>query len=399
MIFTTGFLLGVWAIALLLILYSTHLTLRHFRSSPSHLDAPFALFPVSILKPLKGKDSGLSENLESFFNLDYPEYELLFSVAESSDPACPVVRDLMQRYPKVRARLIIGAVQIGMNPKINNLIRSYEQASHDWILISDSNVRVEASYLKHLIGELENDTGIVTSVVAGRSPSGLGGHLEATYLNTFYARGMILASSFGHPCVVGKSMLFRKTTAERFGGLRNLARYLAEDYMAGEAMQKLGLQAITAKDPVSQNIGNYSFREFWSRHLRWGRIRNAQAPLAFLAEPAFGSLLSGILGAIAFQSWLDFSIPLFIVIHLAICFLCDVLTQRAMKARVSTANAAYWIVREALSLPLWIHTMVGSTVNWRGKHYAVKPGGLLDSNCEPSLPATNSKQENAYVSI
>ena len=54
------------------------------------------------------------------------------------------------------------------------MMRSYERARYDWILISDSNVRVEADYLKKMIGHVDTGVGIVTSVVTGTSPEGIG---------------------------------------------------------------------------------------------------------------------------------------------------------------------------------------------------------------------------------
>ena len=55
--------------------------------------------PVTIYKPLKGIDEGLEENLRSFFQLDYPVFQLLFGVAETDDPAIDVVRRLFAEFP------------------------------------------------------------------------------------------------------------------------------------------------------------------------------------------------------------------------------------------------------------------------------------------------------------
>jgi ceramide glucosyltransferase len=64
---------------------------------------------VSILRPLKGLDTNLYENLESTFTQEYPNYEILLSVADAHDQALPVVRELIVKYPRTRARIIIGA--------------------------------------------------------------------------------------------------------------------------------------------------------------------------------------------------------------------------------------------------------------------------------------------------
>src|SRR5262245_28245140 len=57
--------------------------------------------PVSIVKPLSGLDDELERNLESFFELDYPVYEVLFSFARRSDPAFAVARRVADRHPDV----------------------------------------------------------------------------------------------------------------------------------------------------------------------------------------------------------------------------------------------------------------------------------------------------------
>ena len=103
--------------------------------------------PMTIFKPLKGIDENLEENLRSFFRLDYPEVQLLFGVAEGGDPAIGVVEKLLDEFPERDAHLIVGAPAFGLNPKVENLAALNRLRKHDYILISDSNVRVRPSYL------------------------------------------------------------------------------------------------------------------------------------------------------------------------------------------------------------------------------------------------------------
>jgi ceramide glucosyltransferase len=366
-----------WSSGLGLTVVGTALALRRLSGAPPHLDVPFGLFPVSVLKPVKGLEAGLEENLRTFFQLDYPQYELLLSVADRCDPAVALIERLICEFPAVRARLLIGDVNVGPNPKVNNLVKGYDQAAHDWILISDSNVVARRDYLKRLVAHLEPGVGIVTANVAGQGAQGLGGRLEATYLNTFYVRMMQLAGVVGTPCVIGKSMLFRRSTAQRFGGIRALARYLAEDYMAGEAMRRLGMRVVTAVDPVVQNIGTHSFGAFWSRHVRWGRLRKSQAPVPFALEPLSSALLSGMLGAYAMSKGWGVPAATFLTAHLGVWSLCDALMMRRMDRKLSATAPAVWFMRELLSLPLWIWTASGSTVSWRGTRLTLRAGGVL----------------------
>lgn len=102
----------------------------------------------------------------------------------------------MEQYPNVATRLFVDSVEVGPNPKVNNMRVSYEASRNDLILISDSNVRVTRDYLKILSGYLRDPkVGMVTAVISGSHEEGLGGRLEAVFLNTFYARSMRLLFS------------------------------------------------------------------------------------------------------------------------------------------------------------------------------------------------------------
>ena len=327
---------------------------------------------------MKGAEPGMDENIQSFFTLDYPVYEIIFSVADPRDPARAVVGRALQRHPGFPARLILGDLDVGPNPKVNNLLHSYREARYDCLLISDSNVRVRPDYLRRVASYLKPDVGVVTAVVAGMAGRGFGGKLESTFLNSFYARWMHVAFRLGCGFVVGKSMLFRRSVADRFGGVGNLSHYIAEDYMAGKAMERLGLKVVVMREPIRQHIGEFRFHAFWSRHIRWGRIRKSQSPIAFFFEPLLGAIVSGGLGALAFQSWMGFSPRAFLAIHLAIWAVLDVLMIRHFEERWDPLAPFLWLIREVLAIPLWIHIACGSSIRWRGNQLKILPGGLVE---------------------
>lgn len=344
----------------------------------THITYPVSWEPISILKPLKGCDSGLEENLKTFFELDYPCYELLFSVAHSKDPSVPLIKKLIEQNPQVAARLIVDPVDLGPNPKVNNMVRAYEQSENDLILISDSNVRVNRNYLKNLSCYIsDKNVGMVTSVISGVDAEKMGGKLEAVFLNSFYARWMRLLFFVGRPCVVGKSMLFRKSMAQRFGGIHVLGRYLAEDYMAGEAVKRLGLKVILAEETVPQVIGSLKCKDFWARHIRWGRIRKSQAFLAFLIEPFLLSTVSSGLGAILFAALLGFDPLSVFLIQWFLWLLLDIPVLLSSGSSLTLLTLGVWFLRETLSFPLWVNIALGNTVQWRGKELKLEAGGLL----------------------
>ena len=375
-------MLLVWGVAVILMTFGTWraMTFLHRGRKPVVTDQNY--LPVTILKPLKGIDADVEENLESFFLLSYPKFELLFSVANDTDPVIPIVTRLIERHPKVDARLFIGAVEFGPNPKINNLIQSYDQAKYEWVLISDSNTRFSRDHLSRLARQFKNGISMQTSVVAGVDAKGLGGQLEAVFLNTVYARSMVTLAAVGFPCVMGKAMMFRKSVMDKTRGLRSLTKHIAEDYAAGRKFQLLGHQVQLSQNPVPQHIGTSSVAAFWSRHIRWGRIRKMQAPYTFIIEPLFSSILSGCLGAVAFSQMLGFPPAIFLALHFGFWFACDVLVANAVGDPLDWKFLPVWTLRELIHLPLWTHISMGSTIQWRGQKIRLKKATILETRAE-----------------
>lgn len=354
------------------------MSLRHFRSASQVADpAEAKLEPISILKPLKGIDAVTAENLDGFFQLDYPCFELIFSIADPSDPARRAVEALIARYPHVQARLLIGAIEAGHNPKINNLIRSYRLARHKWILISDNSVRVKPNFLRRIFAHTAPGVGIVTACARGVTSGGFGSRVETTFLSTFYPRWMIVSNSVGIPTVVGHSMLFRKSDADRFGGIKTLACYLAEDHMSGQAMRQLGLTARIMTESVPLTVSGFRFKDFWNRHVRWGRMRKYHVPLALAVEPFSYPLVNGICGAIASHWLFGVSVPLFLAAHLALMIISEAVLLRSMGERLRPALPFYLLLREVVMVPMWLHIWSGNTVNWRGKPLKLQHGGVI----------------------
>src|SRR5258708_16558620 len=87
----------------------------------ARMPQPAASEPISVLKPLSGLDEGLEENLRSFFEQDYLQFELVFAVREESDPCVPLVRRLCAEYARVPSPLILFADPPYFHPKASPL--------------------------------------------------------------------------------------------------------------------------------------------------------------------------------------------------------------------------------------------------------------------------------------
>lgn len=337
---------------------------------PRPLDA---LPPVTVLKPLCGADPDLEANLESFFTQDHPGVQLVFGVQRADDPAAQVVRELMARHPQVNATLVVHDGQGAANPKIDNLLGMLPLASHDLLLISDSNVRVPPSYVVDMVrtyGQKPN-TGLVTSLFAGTSEDGLGSALENVQLNGFCASGAALPTLMGDALVVGKSMLFSRSAFEAVGGFARVREVLAEDFVMGKMFQHAGLRVRIAPTVVQNVTRSMTLRAFLRRQQRWAMLRAKLRPAAQISEIVTSPL------AMLPAAWAVMG-PAAITWALALLALRDVGGWIALRGfdRV-------WVplllspMRELCLLVVWLRAPLKRHVDWRGRRVRLGPGTLV----------------------
>ena len=315
--------------------------------------------------------------MESYFTLDYPKYELLFALTSDSDPAYAIEKKLIEKYPNVDAKILVNPDRGVGNPKVSNLLKVYETAKHDWVLISDSNVFMEKDYLKDLVCCVKEDTGVASAFIGGFEPKGFFGNMEATFLNGFYSRWGLAALYTGTPCVVGKTMLFQRSVAQKFGGIQSFTNHIAEDYMLGVAMGLMGKKVVIANNPVHQRVGVVGRKQFWDRHMRWGRLRKRQVPPAFFSEILFQPITVSVYTGILCSQF--FGTPFFtgFFSYLIYTWLSDFFVMKAVNPKTDLKFLFFWLVRELAHYPLWLHIAMGNTVVWRGQRYLIELGGLV----------------------
>ncbi len=132
--------------------------------------APASLPAVSLLRPVCGIENNIEETLASAFSLSHPDYELILCVAAADDPVIPLAERLIAAHPQTPARLLVGDDPVSGNPKLNNLVKGWAAARHDWIAMADSNVLLPPDYLQVLLARWTPGTGLVSSP-PGRRPS------------------------------------------------------------------------------------------------------------------------------------------------------------------------------------------------------------------------------------
>jgi ceramide glucosyltransferase len=328
--------------------------------------------PVTVLKPLCGKDPGLEDNLESFFRQDHPDFELVFGVTDADDAALEVARKLVRAYPAVRARIVVHAGQGALNPKVNNLLGMLPHARHDLVLVSDSNVLAPAHYVREaaLVYEREHP-GLVTNLFVGVGERSLGAALENVQLSGFVAAGVGLPTALGDAVLVGKSMLFSRQNLERLGGMRRFSDVLAEDFVMAQAFVHGGGRIVVAPTVLANVTGAMSVGAVVARELRWAMMRCRSHTLAHLLEPVTSPL------ALLPAAWLLLG-PWAVAWAAGLLILRDVGGWLALRGpRRVYLPLALSPLRELVALVVWFAAPLKRHVAWRGKRFRMGAGTLL----------------------
>ncbi|TPJ70810.1 ceramide glucosyltransferase [Mesorhizobium sp. B2-7-1] len=333
--------------------------------------------PVSIIVPLRGVEPFAQETLQRAFSLDWPRYELIFCVAHAEDPVVRLVNAAIARYPKVPARLLIGDDRISANPKLNNCVKGWQAARHDWVVLADSNVLMPRDYVQQLMAAWRADTGLVCSTPIGSRPDGFWAEVECAFLNTLQARWQYAGEALGLGFAQGKSMLWNKPMLDANGGIQALAAEIAEDAAATKLVNSLGLRVNLVASPFEQPLGQRSRAEIWSRQARWARLRRVTFPLFFAPEILTGAAMALLLALIA-AAGAGVSLPGTALCVLAIAYLPECLLASAKGWYLSPRSVTAMIARDLMLPAIWARAWFGGAVEWRGNAMTIRTKAMTE---------------------
>ena len=228
-----------------------------------HGDAPPFQQPpsVSLVRPLCGIDNFAADTLRSTFELDYPRCEILFCVASAKDPVVTLIGALMANQPAADARLLVGDERVSNNPKLNNVLKGWRAAKHDWIIIRRLE-RVDAARL-HRTSVCQLADGyraLSRRRRSARSPTDSGRNWNARSSIPIRRAGNTSPMRSGG-LAQGKTMLWRRADLERAGGIEALANEVAEDAAATKVVRGAGLKVQLVDRPFPQPLGHRTAAE------------------------------------------------------------------------------------------------------------------------------------------
>ena len=321
--------------------------------------------PAPVGVPMCGVEPFTGETLARAFALDWPDYELIFCIASAGDPVIPLVRGAMADRPEKAARLIIGDEQVSANPKLNNCVKGWRAARHDWVVLADSNVLMPPDYLLHLFAAWRRDSGLVCSTPLGSRPDGFWAEVECAFLNTHQARWQYTGEALGFGFAQGKSMLWHKPMLDAVGGIEALGEEIAEDAAATKLVNRLGRKVHLVAGPFEQPLGRRRLEEIWSRQGRWARMRRETFPAILVPEAQLG-VLPPLLFGVPAAAAADVSLTATIAAIAVAVYLPELALAAAKRWPLSVRSLPAMLARDMMLPAVWLRGWIGGAVHWRG---------------------------------
>jgi ceramide glucosyltransferase len=334
---------------------------------------------VAILKPLHGLNQNLTENIQSYLELDYPKVEYYFGVSDYEDRAAEVPIAFKSQYHFAPITLIVGEEPHCENHKIAKLIKMSERAARAEIFVlSDADIAVDRDHLRRVVGELTADdrTGVVTCLYRARPNGSLASRLEALFVNTDFAPLVMLSAAI-EPIhyALGATIAITRETLETIGGFRALKNLLADDYFLGKMAAERGRKVKLSGSIVTIATSEKDLGEFWRHQIRWARTYRTTRPvsiatiflhgpfwaLMFLLSTRFSPIAAGMLAfVLAFR------------VSMAWIMITRVLGLKELRRDAWLAP-----LKDLIMTGIWFGSLMSNKVVWGGRELEILSDGTM----------------------
>ena len=359
-------------------LFSLYCVLEFFEKERNDITVPHHI-AVSIIKPLKGIDPGFSENLRTFCEQDYPEYEVLLGFSDPADNAIPQVKGMLASLTDCSVRMVISSDCSGVNRKVSNLAGLAESARYSMLAISDSDMRVDRSYLRRSMEEYfsARNVGLVTSLYKISNPESIGTALESLTIALDFIPSVLVARRLeGVTFGLGASLVLSKQALEEIGGFAELGDFLADDYELGNRLWKRGYSIVLSRFVIENVAGPMSVADYCRHQLRWARTYRASRPKGFAGYGITHMVLFSLLFLIA-AGPTTLSLSVLGSTVMIRYLLAYVLHRKVIRSR----QWLKWLVllpfKDILGFGIWAWSFSGRKVSWRGNAYLILKDGKL----------------------
>ncbi|HEX4489446.1 MAG TPA: glycosyltransferase [Terriglobales bacterium] len=344
--------------------------------------------PVTLLKPVHGMEPRLAENIESFFQQDYPNFEIVFGARDASNAALQVAEEMRRRYPNVKSKTVISGFPSWPNAKVFSLDKMIAESSFDHLIITDSDIKVAPDFIRNLIPPLlVPENGLATCFYRGVPAPGLWSTLEALGMSVEMPSGVMVADMMeGMRFAMGAVMATRRDVLEKIGGISSTRDYYSDDFVLGHEIWKAGYRVLLSHHFVEHVLMPRSFRETFGDQLRWMKSTRYSRPKGHIGTGLTFAMPFGILGFIAAAA---LGHPLVGAVLLAWAFLnrmaqCLTVGWGVLRDRRALGLCWLYPLRDLLGFCTWGGSFVSRTFFWRGETYQFSDGGKIIPQHRPA---------------
>jgi ceramide glucosyltransferase len=366
-----------------MVLTSVPRYLRERRDAEAELKTrPGFTPPLTLLKPLAGAEPDLEKHLASFFEQDYPEFEILFCARQPDDAGLEIARRVAARYPQISAKFFSTGEPPYINAKVASMELMEKSAAFDILVISDSDVRVTPDYLRAVaLPFADAEVGGMCCVYRGiAAGGGLWARLEAVGMSVEMTAGVLVARMMeGMQFVLGPTMAFRREAIRQMGGFKVTADYCADDFVLGNETYKLGQTVVLSHHAIDHIVINLSPMASLKHQVRWMKSTRFSRPKGHFGTALTFSMPFGLLGlgagvlfghvwwGVAMLAWAVAS-RLAISIAVGRMVVCDPSWFNLL---------VLYPVRDLMGFFFWAASYMGSRILWRGRVFQLLPGGKM----------------------
>jgi ceramide glucosyltransferase len=354
---------------------------RYFRqtANPSRTDGEFTP-PVSILKPVRGLDADAYENFASFCRQDYPEFELIFCATDQTDPSVPVIQKLMRDFPEQKIRLLYSAGHTAINDKVAKLLLMERAALYEYLVINDSDVRVDTAYLRTVMEPFRDPkVGAVTCFyVSAREKSFVEKLQTIGMISDFYAGVLVAWQLDGVQFALGPTMASTKQRVRAFGGFQVLENRPADDLLFGRLIAEQGVEVRLLRYTVQTVPDFQGFRQLFSKRVRWMTVMKFTRPWGH-----FGLLFTWGL------PWTTLAVLVHPTILIAAIYWGSYFFARVVITWLigirGLKQSGLWLkmplipLWDALAFLIWLVSFTRTSIRWRGVDYQLKNGHFVSA--------------------
>ncbi len=356
--------------------------------------------PVSLLKPLHGAEAGLEAHLASFFEQDYPEYEILFCARQLDDAGLTTARRVSARYPHIPVQFLASGEPTVPNAKLLSLECMAQQARHSILIISDSDVRVERNYVRDVAAPFFDDrVGAVTCLYRGDAlQGGLWSQLEAAAMSIEMTAGVLVAEMLeGMKFALGPTMAIRRDCLEEIGGFLPMGNYCSDDFLLGSRVAALGRPVVLSYHVIDHVVLHESFLASMQHQVRWMKSTRFSRPKGHLGTALTFSVPFGVLTAVSSSGLHKPAIAIAAILWSvgSRMLLAAALSQRVLREKSPWQSVLLYPLRDLLGLFFWIASYGSRTIFWRNETYLLESGGRMRRVLNSTIPARSGRIDDA----